>query len=104
MTFGSAPVCPVPAASPADPEPSRSTPPSSQRCSPMSTTASERASAGDPQLTERLRAELRDARARAEALQVEYDGLLRDSGAIQEDRDNTRRILEAARAHEQAAE
>jgi DnaK suppressor protein len=54
--------------------------------------------------TEQLRAELAAATERVAALEAEYEGLLADPDAIQEDRDSTRILLEATRAVAQSAQ
>jgi RNA polymerase-binding transcription factor DksA len=51
-----------------------------------------------------LRAELEHARTNLARLETEYNELLADPGAILEDRDATRRLLEAARVTAAAAE
>lgn len=53
---------------------------------------------------EHLRTELAAATARLAALEAEYQGLLADPDAIQEDRDSTRILLEATRAVAQSAQ
>lgn len=54
--------------------------------------------AGDATTEERLVRDLEHAQASLAAIEQEYDDLLHDSGAIQEDRDTTRRLLEEARS------
>jgi DnaK suppressor protein len=46
---------------------------------------------------ERLAAEVAEARDRLATLEADYEGLLADASVIQEDRDSTRILLEAAR-------
>ncbi|MEO5898903.1 MAG: TraR/DksA C4-type zinc finger protein [Ilumatobacteraceae bacterium] len=53
---------------------------------------------------EHLRTELAAATERLAALETEYEGLLADPDAIQEDRDSTRILLEATRAVAQSAQ
>jgi RNA polymerase-binding transcription factor DksA len=48
-------------------------------------------------LEQRLREDLANAENQFHALEAEYATLLADPGAIQEDRDSTRTVLEAAR-------
>jgi len=60
--------------------------------------------ADDAELHARLEAERDLAQARVAELEVEYDELLGNRDVIQEDRDNTRRILEEARGALAAAE
>jgi DnaK suppressor protein len=69
----------------------------------MSNEPSQRAEA-EPDSTEAtLRAELAHAQTNLSRLETEYAELLADPGVILEDRDSTRRLLEAARVTASAA-
>ena len=55
------------------------------------------ATPGAPGSADRLQADRDDAEAQLRRLEDEYAAMLADPGAIQEDRDNARTLLEAAR-------
>lgn len=59
---------------------------------------------GHGQVESTLRAELDHALTNLTRLETEYDEVLADSGVILEDRDATRRLLEAARITADAAQ
>ena len=70
----------------------------------MSHDQSDRSDAAPAPTDAVLRAELEHARTNLARLETEYTELLADPGVIQEDRDATRRLLEAARVTAAAAE
>jgi DnaK suppressor protein len=70
----------------------------------MSNEPSDRSAAALAPTDATLRAELDHARTNLARLETEYAELLADPGVILEDRDSTRRLLEAARVTAAAAE
>jgi RNA polymerase-binding transcription factor DksA len=70
----------------------------------MSNEPSDRSDAVPDHTDATLRAELAHAHTNLTRLEAEYSELLADPGAILEDRDSTRRLLEAARVAAAAAE
>ena len=69
----------------------------------MSNEPSDRSDAAPDPIDATLRAELDHAQANLARLEAEYAELLADPGVILEDRDSTRRLLEAARVTAAAA-
>jgi DnaK suppressor protein len=61
-------------------------------------------SPSSPSISEQLDEQLDRAREQLERLEKEYATLLADPGAIQEDRDTTRQLLEEARGSHEIAE
>ena len=61
-------------------------------------------SASSSEIERRLRDDVDSARNQVAKFEAEYEELLADPGVIQEDRDGTRTLLEAARASAAAAE
>ncbi len=70
----------------------------------MSNEHSDRSDAAPTPTDATLRAELEHARTNLTRLELEYAELLADPGVILEDRDSTRRLLEAARVTAAASE
>ena len=70
----------------------------------MSNEHSDRSDAAPAPTDATLRAELEHARTNLNRLELEYAELLADPGVILEDRDATRRLLEAARVTAAASE
>ena len=61
-------------------------------------------SAGSSEIERRLQDDVDSARKQVAKFEAEYEEVLADPGVIQEDRDGTRTLLEAARASAAAAE
>jgi DnaK suppressor protein len=65
---------------------------------------SQNSPSSSPSIAEQLDDQLEHARGQLERLEKEYAVLLADPGAIQEDRDTTRQLLEEARGTHEFAE